>query len=76
MTISCAPPGCSTYPGQLIPVQYQGWVLLIFFVAGTIAVAYGIYRLDLEQEKRIANQSQNGGSTHDSKVRTKSQHRK
>jgi hypothetical protein len=33
----------TTMPHQLIPMQYQGWLLLAFLLFGTIAVCYGLY---------------------------------
>lgn len=30
-------------PFQLIPIQYQGWLLLTLLIIGTIAIGYGLY---------------------------------
>lgn len=35
-------PGEKT-PYQLLPLEYQGWFLLIFIFVGTIAIVYGLY---------------------------------
>ena len=33
----------TSFPPQLIPMQYQGWLLLAFLIFGTIAIGYGLY---------------------------------
>jgi hypothetical protein len=32
----------TSFPHQLIPVQYQGWFLLAFLIFGTVAICYGL----------------------------------
>lgn len=42
-------------PYQIIPMEYQGWVLLIFMAIGAIAIIYSLFIIN-----RGINQRQDG----------------
>ena len=41
--ISCVLPYCRVTPPQFIPVEYQGWLLLIFMIISFIMIIYAFY---------------------------------
>jgi len=41
--ISCVLPYCRVTPPQFIPVEYQGWLFLIFVIIAFILIIYGFY---------------------------------
>jgi hypothetical protein len=43
--ISCVLPYCRVTPPQFIPVEYQGWLLLIFTIIAFILIIYGFYQM-------------------------------
>jgi len=55
--ISCVLPLCKITPSQLIPVEYQGWILLICFVIGSIAVLYALHLIATDIRFETVNTS-------------------
>ena len=41
--ISCVLPGCRITLPQLIPMEIQGWLFLIFMIVSFILIIYGFY---------------------------------
>jgi hypothetical protein len=47
---SCTYP-CHDLPFQILPLEYQGWFILIFSVVATISILYVLYLIALIPEK-------------------------
>jgi hypothetical protein len=41
--ISCVLPYCRVTPPQLIPMEYIGWLFLMFIIVSFILIIYGFY---------------------------------
>jgi hypothetical protein len=46
--VACIYPEC-VRPYNLLPYQYQGWFIVLFFIFATAAILYGIYWMNREK---------------------------
>ena len=39
----------ATMPQQIVPLEYQGWIFLIFMLVGYIVIMYMFYRIATDE---------------------------